>query len=298
MKGKEWLLGVVLVVIVVIVAIAVLRLATKGPLYTRLKGKSIREWFTTWGTGAGWIAMHVVWLFLIEGVDRPLYESLLWGDLSRFYWSAHFIFLIVLGTWCSWGGTGARKMVTWFGRITLLGILLFLITFVSRDIYKVSIPLPLFGALVEARDFSIPGNYESRVGSPYPGRFYAMVAPEGKEPGKPLKRFKIADVPAGTKAIEIVELGGRIHVDGRTTVFEGGAIFAQAFIDGKWQLVPLQLKDSPLFLILGDNEKIWRIMSPDEIPVDIKKDTSLYAAIKSKGRGGRGLVTIDFELFN
>lgn len=267
------------------------------PPYVRFRGKTLKEEVSR-KAGPAWIIFWTCAWFLIYAHSPEFAWRLLWGGGSyTMGWWVMIVglYLVNLGTFASAGGTGGYKLP----RYLTIGLLAFMmVSFLGEILPPLGRSLPYrykFGeGDYERAGYGVPANYESSVGSPQPGHYVVFVTPEGRNPDGSLKRLKVADVPKGTKTIKVTNVRGRVHVDGRITRIEQGTISADVRVGEKWKSVPLQLKDSPVLLILGDKE-VWRIWSAGEIPVDVEKDMPLYAAILSERFGG-GIVEIDIEL--
>lgn len=277
--------------------IAFLKYGRRGPK----KPFKERMAFTYKKAGLAWIVFWfaVWWPSYVHDPEFAKGLIILWGINSYsvgFTVMTVVLYLINLGTFASAGGEEGYK----FPRFLTISLLIYYLVSFFGSVFPPVRELPLGTYLYDFGDneyrvssFAPFPQFESEVGSPMPGKFVGHVAPEGRNPDGSLKMLKIADLESGKKTIELKRLAGRVRLEGRTTRFADGRIFAEVFMDDEWNLEQLESDESPLYLLVGG--RTWRLSGPGKVLIDITASTPLYLVVVSDERGS-GLVEFDLSV--
>jgi len=262
-------------------------------LWRRIRGdQPFQIWTRGWGTGPLWFYFWGSLLIFAEIEHPGSMKSVLfgWDRLTAGWYIMHVGYLIVLGTWGSWGGEGARLIGTWLVRGLVFSIAATHFLFLGA-LLRLPFAGQLYGIVGQFSSnstYTTPAHFEPYVGSPASGQFIAGVVPQGKAPTG-WKMQRICDLKPGENIITITEVNGRIRADGRYTRYEGGQLLTDVYNDKKWESLATPDEESPLRLAVGNRP--FLIAGPGEIKVKVTKSTPLYAYIEAE-EGGSGIVQV------
>ncbi|MFA6525230.1 MAG: hypothetical protein WCT33_03065 [Patescibacteria group bacterium] len=254
-----------------------------------------------------WLVFHfTLWSVVTELAGWEYTKEWLNGKFSLLYYPMSAIYV------CRGVLPDEIKGQSKFGNRITQAALAILFVFMHVEIFYMHVPGR--GSLLQAipsynesgsANLPIPGLFQADSDVLAPGAFNAYVIPEGRDSNGVQKRMLIGTLPAGTTWVRVFRVEGRVYTDKLIYDWAKNRLAVDDAIRvGNYNLPSpdtdhdgfLDLNQSPLWLIVGENLVGWKVIHPDLyiLTAPLGADTSLYALIKSdqadKGTGFAHLV--------